>query len=111
MGTLVRDNLVPVQTVTNESLEPKIAQDNSPVLLSCTPAWIAELAGRWRKHHASDLELKFTTGVTINSKIGLPSVRQPRGHEVVVTLTIELGVDCAEISRMRHFATLAGSYE
>ena len=106
MGVEVMDSLT-----ADPALGELTTGADSQVLSSLKPAWIAELANRWRKYHFNDVRLRFDTGVTINRKIGSPTVRQPQGHEVIQTLTIELGVDRSEISRMRHFAELAENFE
>ena len=75
------------------------------------PAWITRLAERWKDHHHVDLELRFLTGTEINKDVGTTKERQPRGAEVVKTVSAAIGIDVSTISYLRRFAELAQSFE
>jgi len=110
MGTKMRDDLIPAQAIVKDSLDVENAGTDRDELSVAQPAWITELGSRWKKHHHNDLRLRFETGAEINKRLGPTSERQPRGYEVVKTLSTELGLDASEIGRLRRFAELAPNY-
>jgi translation initiation factor 1 (eIF-1/SUI1) len=111
MGVTVRGDLVSAEVVVEKFREEKDGGTDRDELSGARPAWITSLANRWKKHHQNDLALRFETGAEINKRLGPTSERQPHGYEVVKTLSIDLGLDTSEISRLRRFAELAANFE
>lgn len=91
--------------------EPQMTEKVGNTQLAILPDWAIELVNRWRKHDFSDLRLKFDVGLAINKHYGSPKTRQQRGQRVIKTLALTMGIDPAEISRMRNLAELADNFE
>ena len=91
--------------------EPQKTEEGANTSLVLLPPWAIEVANRWRKHNFNDLRLKFDTGFAINREYGPTTVRQQHGLGTLRLLAAAIGTDPAELSRMRHFAESADSFE
>jgi len=65
---------------------------------------LTHLGKRWKSHHEHDLDLRYQTGTSLNGIFGDPTQRQQRGKETIMQAAKELGLDVADISRLRRFA-------
>jgi hypothetical protein len=111
MTNAVKDTPAAVKPVAKKSAELTDEETNPEVQSGMQPEWIARLATRWKNHHHVDLELRFTTGAEINKDIGPTEERQPRGAEVVKTVSTAIGIDISTVSYMRRFSELVQTFE
>jgi hypothetical protein len=65
---------------------------------------LAALVKRWRSHHEHDLVLRHETGVLLNDRFGDPTQRQRRGSKIIKQASEKLGIDVADMCRLRWFA-------
>lgn len=65
----------------------------------------------WRPHCMRALEVRHQLGRLLNSKLGVPSLRQQYGMGTIKRVSEELGIDKSEISRMRKFAAKFPSFD